>query len=329
MCGTPSYLAPEVVLQDALNVGYDHKVDSWSVGAIVFAMLTGQGAFREDENQPLSKRVRSRTVTWEYMDEVGCSSEAIDFVNYLLQNNPDQRMSLAEALRHPWLYPTYCPSGLPSYFHQPEPVAAADSPHSMVGSVMSAPVGTPLNGVSEDFQNLEIDNDSAAESPAYVQVDFEDAKFGGPSDLTRSQLLRKNVEEREQSWDIVDEPGDPEQTPLARPRLQLLDEENTTKPRPAVVTNLPPPLPLQPRRIKRKLSSGEVEGAMSPGEASSSGNEPRTSRLGARKASKASQYDSPTTATRARFANGALNSRKTSLRNGKGPIGRDFIDGDE
>jgi serine/threonine protein kinase len=37
MCGTPSYLAPEVV-QNNVN-GYGHGVDSWSVGVIVFSML--------------------------------------------------------------------------------------------------------------------------------------------------------------------------------------------------------------------------------------------------------------------------------------------------
>jgi ser/thr/tyr protein kinase RAD53 len=37
MCGTPSYLAPEVVDQKN-NEGYDHAVDSWSVGVIVFSM---------------------------------------------------------------------------------------------------------------------------------------------------------------------------------------------------------------------------------------------------------------------------------------------------
>jgi serine/threonine/tyrosine protein kinase RAD53 len=37
MCGTPSYLAPEVVSQID-GSGYDNAVDSWSVGVIVFSM---------------------------------------------------------------------------------------------------------------------------------------------------------------------------------------------------------------------------------------------------------------------------------------------------
>ena len=40
MVGTPQYLAPEVVLQTPGLPGYDQAVDSWSVGIIVYAMLT-------------------------------------------------------------------------------------------------------------------------------------------------------------------------------------------------------------------------------------------------------------------------------------------------
>ena len=38
MCGTPAYLAPEVVNQSPGQEGYNQSVDSWSVGVIVFAM---------------------------------------------------------------------------------------------------------------------------------------------------------------------------------------------------------------------------------------------------------------------------------------------------
>ena len=48
MCGTPSYLAPEVV-QNSAN-GYGHGVDSWSVGVIVFSMW----ALSQSRGSPVS-----------------------------------------------------------------------------------------------------------------------------------------------------------------------------------------------------------------------------------------------------------------------------------
>lgn len=261
----------------------------------------------------------------------------MDFVDKLMKFSSAERMSLTEALAHPWLKPRYWPSGLPSYFTQGEVphTPLSDVPPSFVGSVMSAdgpataPTPDEMVGVSEGFQSLELENDSISDSPAFI--DFDD-EVGGPSELTRSQDLKRAIEEREQSWDLVEETGDPEQTPLARPRLQLLDDERTARPRPpAVITDIqgqvPPPAPGPKRRNKRKLSSDEM---ITPGGASSPGQEARgVGRLGPRKASKASQYDTPTTATRGRFANGM--DRKTSLRSsrGKGPIARDYAEEDD
>ena len=84
MCGTPSYLAPEVVNQTEDNKGYDQLVDSWSVGVIVFSMyasifpfrlvlihvlrayrLTNTGPFIEDENEPdMRRRIADRYIDW-------------------------------------------------------------------------------------------------------------------------------------------------------------------------------------------------------------------------------------------------------------------------
>ncbi|KAF8326645.1 kinase-like domain-containing protein [Cantharellus anzutake] len=63
MCGTPAYLAPEVVLNQG---GYTALVDSWSLGVIVFATLSATMPFASHEDQDLITSLRTREVFWEY-----------------------------------------------------------------------------------------------------------------------------------------------------------------------------------------------------------------------------------------------------------------------
>ncbi|KZS98323.1 kinase-like protein [Sistotremastrum niveocremeum HHB9708] len=63
MCGTPAYLAPEVVLRGPDN-RYNDRVDSWSLGVIVYAMLTNSSPFIENEELPLRERIEGRKINW-------------------------------------------------------------------------------------------------------------------------------------------------------------------------------------------------------------------------------------------------------------------------
>jgi serine/threonine/tyrosine protein kinase RAD53 len=92
MCGTPSYLAPEVVNQQD-DEGYDNLVDSWSVGVIVFAMwvysfgYTGRNVhsccrvansspFLDDEScKSVKERILRRRIVWEPLIEKGVTQE--------------------------------------------------------------------------------------------------------------------------------------------------------------------------------------------------------------------------------------------------------------
>ncbi|KIK69379.1 hypothetical protein GYMLUDRAFT_53800 [Collybiopsis luxurians FD-317 M1] len=103
MCGTPAYLAPEVVHQTNTE-GYDHLVDSWSVGVIVFSMLTNASPFIEDDNQAdIRMKIATRRIDWSLLRPKTENPMVIDFIESLLANDPASRLTLSGALDHPWL----------------------------------------------------------------------------------------------------------------------------------------------------------------------------------------------------------------------------------
>ncbi|GAA5914023.1 hypothetical protein JCM8208_005922 [Rhodotorula glutinis] len=103
MCGTPTYLAPEVILNPTPLAGYGNLVDAWSIGVVLYSCLTNQTPFDESESTPLPQRMRERHVDVAVLREVGVSDVACDFLMKLLVADPKKRMSCAQALEHPWL----------------------------------------------------------------------------------------------------------------------------------------------------------------------------------------------------------------------------------
>lgn len=101
MCGTPAYLAPEVVLNGSQP--YDFKVDCWSLGVIVWAMVTNTACFAEDDNLSLIERFQNRWANWELLEGRGLSDDCIDFMQKMIVTDPHQRMSITDARHHPWL----------------------------------------------------------------------------------------------------------------------------------------------------------------------------------------------------------------------------------
>ena len=96
-CGTPSYVAPEILK----NIPYDQAVDMWSIGIILYVLLFGYPPFSDQNQNNLFRKIR--TGEWEFRnDECSVSDEAKEVIRMLLVVNPLQRATAEQALKSRW-----------------------------------------------------------------------------------------------------------------------------------------------------------------------------------------------------------------------------------
>ncbi|NXV17898.1 KCC1G kinase, partial [Cepphus grylle] len=98
-CGTPGYVAPEVLAQKP----YSKAVDCWSIGVITYILLCGYPPFYEETESKLFEKIKEGYYEFEspFWDDI--SESAKDFIRHLLEKNPNARFTCEEALRHPWI----------------------------------------------------------------------------------------------------------------------------------------------------------------------------------------------------------------------------------
>lgn len=98
-CGTPTYVAPEILK----NHPHDESADMWSVGVIMYLLLVGYPPFKEDIQQQLFRRIRLGEYEFQAGDWHGISEEAKDMIRSLLVVDPAHRYSAKKALQHEWI----------------------------------------------------------------------------------------------------------------------------------------------------------------------------------------------------------------------------------
>mmetsp|Transcript_3304 Transcript_3304/g.12722 ORF Transcript_3304/g.12722 Transcript_3304/m.12722 type:complete len:502 (+) Transcript_3304:339-1844(+) len=97
-CGTPGYVAPEILK----GAKYGTEVDMWSCGVIVYILLGGYPPFHDDNHAVLYRKIKAADYSFEpqYWEQV--SDDAKDLIRKMLVVNPESRLSADQALRHPW-----------------------------------------------------------------------------------------------------------------------------------------------------------------------------------------------------------------------------------
>ena len=98
--GTLAYAAPEVV--DGLV--FDSMADMWSLGVLLYAMIAGFAPFGQAEKpDQIRAKIKQCRPNFKYQVFNSVSPEAIDLIQKLLVLSPNQRLTAAEALQHPWV----------------------------------------------------------------------------------------------------------------------------------------------------------------------------------------------------------------------------------
>jgi len=94
-CGTPEYLAPEIIKGEE----YTKAIDWWSVGTIIYEMLTGLPPFYTDNEEHMYTKI----MTAELVFPNFLSQEVIDIISKFLVRDPSKRLQQPEEIKsHAW-----------------------------------------------------------------------------------------------------------------------------------------------------------------------------------------------------------------------------------
>ncbi|XP_055295026.1 ovarian-specific serine/threonine-protein kinase Lok [Sitodiplosis mosellana] len=102
LCGTPLYVAPEVLLTNGKGE-YTEKVDIWSLGVVLFTMLSGTLPFADDYGSPAQEQIKTgnfqfRSSNWRHV-----SRTAKDLIKDLLTTDVKKRPSIDQLIQTKWL----------------------------------------------------------------------------------------------------------------------------------------------------------------------------------------------------------------------------------
>ncbi|XP_071830684.1 serine/threonine-protein kinase 33-like [Apostichopus japonicus] len=99
MCGTPMYMAPEVID----NQGYSQQCDVWSIGVLAYMLIGGNPPFSGRDEDSLYENIRKGELDFTTNIWKEVSTEAKNAIQGLLKVDPAHRITVHELLDHPWM----------------------------------------------------------------------------------------------------------------------------------------------------------------------------------------------------------------------------------
>ncbi|KAF2836566.1 hypothetical protein M501DRAFT_1007270 [Patellaria atrata CBS 101060] len=115
MCGTPNYLAPEILEKG--GQGHNEKVDLWAIGIIAYTLAVGKAPFHAAKREEIYKKLQARDYKWPELNKCvnDISSDLRDLVSSLLVHE-DERPTPDQIVSHAFFKLSFVPLQLDSSY---------------------------------------------------------------------------------------------------------------------------------------------------------------------------------------------------------------------
>ncbi|SPO26424.1 related to CDC5 - Serine/threonine-protein kinase [Ustilago trichophora] len=215
VCGTPNYIAPEILYDQ--GQGHSFEVDIWSVGVIMYTLLVGKPPFQTPKVDEIYERIRQNA--YEIPAKAGLSIEAIDLITRILTHNPAQRPTLVQIMNHAWFYSGLVPLSIPSTAKEGQPflpsITARESARNLELLKRQACWDDRADDLLEDAASGFPEVYSDAQEPVEVIVDAR-------SELQQAEQAEERREKMDREFNHAIQPESPISALLKAGRQPLL-----------------------------------------------------------------------------------------------------------
>lgn len=102
-CGTPGFVAPEIITYDEKQPIYKTSVDIFSVGVILHLLLVGEQSFPGKSRNTILNKNKECRLDFKSKKYEAINPDGIDLLSKMLQKSPERRITATEALHHNFL----------------------------------------------------------------------------------------------------------------------------------------------------------------------------------------------------------------------------------
>ncbi|PFH48592.1 hypothetical protein AMATHDRAFT_180288 [Amanita thiersii Skay4041] len=274
-CGTTGYAAPEMLLRKKYM---GPEVDVWSLGVILFCLLTGTLPFDDDDEDIM----RQKIIKGEFEDQEWLTLESRDLIKRILEKDVSKRYTIPQILGHPWftLQSLHYEIGSPAF----TPTNAQDSPDKMPwpssGDVSLQSSATSTSSRTSESPFMSGSGTLSASAPTTPDDVIADPFLVAPIGNSSLSTIRRNSSEStlrkspsgysdpESMYSKISKTAGWQPETVVEEDTERLKSDDTSPPRSrrnSSGSKAPPTFPLRtPARTKRRSVSSTLSDPSSP-----------------------------------------------------------------